>query len=113
MTSRVHIHLKAVDLNASRQFYRQFFGCDPVKDKVDQVKFLPDLAPLNLTISPAGRDQGEAPAVDHLGIEVSSGARSPAAARPRKTRWHCPRAAKRELLLRQSDQVLGDRSGRR
>jgi catechol 2,3-dioxygenase-like lactoylglutathione lyase family enzyme len=76
MTPRVHIHLKAADLNASCEFYRQFFGCEPVKDKIDQVKFLPELALLNLTISPARRDKGEAPAVNHLGIEVSSGIRS-------------------------------------
>src|SRR5207302_5125211 len=72
MTPRVQIHLKAADLHAGREFYRQFFGCEPVKDKIDQVKFLPDLAPLNLTISPARGNPGEAPAVNHLGIEVSS-----------------------------------------
>ena len=30
MTPRVHIHLKAADLNASREFYRKFLGVEPV-----------------------------------------------------------------------------------
>src|SRR5712692_6002481 len=72
MMPRVHIHLKAADLTGSREFYRKFLGVEPVKDKPDHVKFLPNFAPVNLVISPARRDQGEYPAVNHLGIEVSS-----------------------------------------
>jgi catechol-2,3-dioxygenase len=30
---RVHVHLKAADLNASRKFYEAFFGVPPVKLK--------------------------------------------------------------------------------
>jgi catechol 2,3-dioxygenase-like lactoylglutathione lyase family enzyme len=76
MTARVHVHLKAADLRASREFYRQFLGIEPVKDKPDRVKFLVPFAPLNLVISPA-RTQSAAetrPAVNHLGIEVTSAA---------------------------------------
>ena len=40
MTPRVHVHLKAADLKASREFYRKFLGVEPVKDKPDHVKFL-------------------------------------------------------------------------
>ena len=71
---RVHIHLKAADLNSSREFYEKFFGGPPAKLKSDQLKFLPALAPLNLTISPtrAGERGGES--VNHLGIEVESSA---------------------------------------
>jgi catechol 2,3-dioxygenase-like lactoylglutathione lyase family enzyme len=76
MTPRVHIHLKAADLNASREFYRQFLGVEPVKDKSDHIKFLMPFAPLNLVISPARTQPAiERPAaVNHLGIELPSGA---------------------------------------
>jgi catechol 2,3-dioxygenase-like lactoylglutathione lyase family enzyme len=74
MTPRVHIHLKAADLNASRDFYRQFLGIEPVKNKLDHVKFLVPFAPLNLVISPARADSANAgrAAVNHLGIELPS-----------------------------------------
>ena len=75
MTPRVHIHLKAADLKASREFYRKLLGVEPVKDKLDHVKFLAPFAPLNLVVSPARTQSAEGPAaVNHLGIEVSSGA---------------------------------------
>jgi catechol 2,3-dioxygenase-like lactoylglutathione lyase family enzyme len=75
MTPRVHIHLKAADLNASREFYRKFLGVEPVKDKPDHVKFLMPFAPLNLVLSPARPQSSEGrAAVNHLGIEVSSSA---------------------------------------
>jgi catechol 2,3-dioxygenase-like lactoylglutathione lyase family enzyme len=76
MTPRVHIHLKAAELMVSREFYRQFLGVGPVKDKTDHVKFLVPFAPLNLVISPARgayAANGRA-AVNHLGIELPSGA---------------------------------------
>jgi lactoylglutathione lyase len=75
MTPRVHVHLKAADLKASREFYRKFLGVEPVKDKPDHVKFLMPFAPLNLVISPArpNATEGRGP-VNYLGIEVSSGA---------------------------------------
>jgi catechol 2,3-dioxygenase-like lactoylglutathione lyase family enzyme len=71
---RVHIHLKATNLNSSREFYEKFFGVPPVKLKPDQLKFLPALAPLNLTISPARRGERGGGSVNHLGIEVESSA---------------------------------------
>jgi catechol 2,3-dioxygenase-like lactoylglutathione lyase family enzyme len=55
MTPRVHIHLKAADLRASREFYSKFLGVEPVKDKADHMKFLVPFAPLNLVISPDER----------------------------------------------------------
>jgi catechol 2,3-dioxygenase-like lactoylglutathione lyase family enzyme len=76
MTTRVHVHLKTADLKASREFYCHFLGVEPIKVKSDHVKFLVPFAPLNLVISPARADsslQGRA-AVNHLGIEVPSGA---------------------------------------
>jgi catechol 2,3-dioxygenase-like lactoylglutathione lyase family enzyme len=76
MLTRVHIHIKAAELEESREFYRQFLGVEPVKDKPDHIKFLVPYAPLNLVISPA-RTQSAAdrrPAVNHLGIELTSSA---------------------------------------
>src|ERR1700752_4426503 len=76
MTARVHIHLKAADLTASREFYRRFLGVEPVKDKPDHVKFLVPFAPLNLVISPKRMQSASAgpDAVNHLGIELPSSA---------------------------------------
>jgi catechol 2,3-dioxygenase-like lactoylglutathione lyase family enzyme len=75
MTPRVHIHLKTADLQASRGFYRKFLGVEPVKDKPDHVKFVMPFAPLNLVISPARIPPAKGrTVVNHLGIEVSSGA---------------------------------------
>ena len=73
MTPRVHVHLKAADLSASREFYRKFLGVEPVKDKPDHVKFLLPFAPLNLVMSPARApsDEKHAP-VNHLGLELPS-----------------------------------------
>src|SRR5215469_2297694 len=75
MTSRIHVHLKASDLKASREFYARFLGVEPVKDKSDHVKFLVPFAPLNLVLSPARATPaaGRGP-VNHLGIEVCSAA---------------------------------------
>jgi catechol 2,3-dioxygenase-like lactoylglutathione lyase family enzyme len=72
MTARVHIHVKAADLNASREFYRRFLGVEPVKDKPDHIKFLTPFAPLNLVISPTCKHSEGPAAVNHLGIELLS-----------------------------------------
>src|SRR5215472_16858496 len=72
MTARVHIHIKATDLKASREFYRRFLGIEPVKDKPDHIKFLIPFAPLNLVISPMRTECEGRAAVNHLGIELVS-----------------------------------------
>jgi len=69
---RVHVHLKVANLEASRAFYEKFFGEAPVKQKPDQVKFLPKVAPLNLALSCARRGERPGGVVNHLGIEVES-----------------------------------------
>jgi len=76
MTPRVHIHLKATEMTASREFYRQLLGVDPVKNKPDHVKFLVPFAPLNLVISPAHNQSAAvgSTGVNHLGIELPSAA---------------------------------------
>jgi catechol 2,3-dioxygenase-like lactoylglutathione lyase family enzyme len=74
MPTRVHIHVKAAELKASREFYQQFLGVEPVKEKPDHIKFLVPFAPLNLVISPA-RTQSKAnrsTPVNHLGLELPS-----------------------------------------
>jgi catechol 2,3-dioxygenase-like lactoylglutathione lyase family enzyme len=70
--TRVHVHLKTADLDASRRFYEKFFGTEPVKRKADHVKFLPAIAPLNIVISPVRRNECSGGVVNHLGIEVES-----------------------------------------
>jgi len=72
MVARVHVHLSVADLKASREFYEKFLGVAPVKVKADLVKFVPDLAPINLALSPVRRDMGTGPALNHLGVEVES-----------------------------------------
>ena len=72
MSTRIHVHLSAVDLNRSREFYERFLGVAPVKEKVDLIKFTPDFVPVNLTISPAKRDMVNGRAMNHLGVEVES-----------------------------------------
>jgi catechol 2,3-dioxygenase-like lactoylglutathione lyase family enzyme len=69
--TRVHVHLKAVDLQATCRFYEKFLGIEPVKRKADQIKFLPEIAPLNIAITPARSELADG-AVNHLGIEVDS-----------------------------------------
>ena len=70
--ARAHVHLKTTDLEASRRFYERFFGSGPVKCKPDQIKFLPEIAPLNIAISPARRGESSGAMVNHLGIELES-----------------------------------------
>jgi catechol 2,3-dioxygenase-like lactoylglutathione lyase family enzyme len=74
MVTRVHIHLKVRDLEASREFYQRFLGVAPAKLKPDQVKFLPNFAPVNLVLSTAHRGETAGGFVNHLGIEVDSAA---------------------------------------
>ncbi len=72
MATRVHIHIKAQNLNESRDFYERFLGELPVKVKSDQIKFLPSFAPLNLALSLARRNETPGNSVNHLGIELES-----------------------------------------
>ncbi|MGH8011483.1 MAG: ArsI/CadI family heavy metal resistance metalloenzyme [Candidatus Binataceae bacterium] len=73
MTVRVHIHLKVANLDHSRDFYERFLGVQPAKLKPDQIKFLPECAPLNLTLTPMRTPADDnRHAVNHLGIEVAS-----------------------------------------
>jgi len=68
---RVHVHMRVSDLAKSREFYRRFFGAEPVKEKPGYVKFLPPWGPLNLALSEGRPAEGGGP-VDHVGIQVAS-----------------------------------------
>jgi catechol 2,3-dioxygenase-like lactoylglutathione lyase family enzyme len=70
MSAKVHLHLHVSDLAKSREFYRQFFGDVPVKEKPGYVKFLPAWAPVNLALSEG--TAASAGVIDHVGIQVES-----------------------------------------
>ncbi len=71
MSAKVHMHLSVSDLAKSREFYRTFFGAEPVKEKAGYVKFLPAWAPVNLALSEGRRAGGEGP-INHIGVQVDS-----------------------------------------
>jgi lactoylglutathione lyase len=66
----VHVHLHVANLEASRAFYERFFGAEPAKVRPGYVKFLPNLAPINLALSAGEGAHGKN--VDHLGFEVET-----------------------------------------
>jgi len=70
MSAKVHLHLHVSNLAKSREFYRQFFGDAPVKEKPGYVKFLPAWAPVNLALSEGTTASGGV--IDHVGIQVES-----------------------------------------
>jgi len=70
MSAKVHLHLYVSNLAKSRDFYRQFFGDDPVKEKPGYVKFLPTWAPVNLALSEG--PNGVKGVIDHVGVQVES-----------------------------------------
>jgi len=70
MSAKVHLHLHVSNLAKSREFYRQFLGAAPVKEKPGYVKFLADWAPVNLALSEGTTGSGGV--IDHVGIQVES-----------------------------------------
>jgi catechol 2,3-dioxygenase-like lactoylglutathione lyase family enzyme len=70
MSAKVHLHLHVSNLAKSRDFYRQFFGDAPVKEKPGYVKFLPTWAPVNLALSEG--PNGFKGVIDHVGVQVES-----------------------------------------
>ena len=74
--TKVHIHLRAADLDRSRAFYTRLFG-EPVKSKPGYLKFLPEVGPLNLAVSQRSEQPTEAaldPIVMEAGIQLDSSA---------------------------------------
>jgi catechol 2,3-dioxygenase-like lactoylglutathione lyase family enzyme len=80
---KAHVSLNVTDIGRSVDFYRRFFGAEPVKRRPDYAKF--DLAApaLNLTLNlrPPAQD-GEHGRLAHLGVQVD-GHEGVAAARER------------------------------
>ncbi len=72
--TKVHIHLRAADLERSRTFYTKLFG-EPVKSKPGYLKFLPEIGPLNLAVSQRSEQPTGAaldPIVMEAGIQLDS-----------------------------------------
>jgi lactoylglutathione lyase len=67
---KVHIHLHAAELQRSIDFYRTFFGEEPIKRFADYAKFLPSWAPVNLALS-AGKSAERGAVVGHFGIQLA------------------------------------------
>lgn len=68
--SNKHIHLRVRSLDRSTEFYRRFFGAEPVKTRPGYAKFLPEIAPLNLALSEQGG--GRIESASHFGIELAT-----------------------------------------
>lgn len=68
--NRFHVHLNVADLGASIRFYSQLFASEPSVVKHDYAKWMLDDPRINFAISTTGRAVG----IDHLGIQVDSGA---------------------------------------
>ena len=66
---RIHIHISAADLEATKRFYSALFGQAPSVEKPDYMKWMLDEPRINLAIS---QRDGAARGVDHLGIQVDS-----------------------------------------
>lgn len=67
---RLHIHVAVADLPASIGFYSTLFGAPPSVVKDDYAKWMLDDPRVNFAIS----QRGAAAGLDHLGIQVESGA---------------------------------------
>lgn len=67
--AKVHIHMHVSNLEKSGAFYEKFFGTQPAKVRPGYVKFLPELAPVNLALTEGAIGAG---AIDHLGVQIAS-----------------------------------------
>jgi catechol 2,3-dioxygenase-like lactoylglutathione lyase family enzyme len=66
---RLHIHISAADLEATKRFYSALFGQAPTVDKPDYMKWMLDDPRINLAVS---QRDGATRGVDHVGIQVDS-----------------------------------------
>ena len=76
--SRVQLALRVSDLEASVTFYSKLFGTEPAKRRQGYANFAVAEPPLKLVLIEGG--PGEETRLDHLGVEVESGAQVTAAA---------------------------------
>ncbi|GAB5455778.1 MAG: ArsI/CadI family heavy metal resistance metalloenzyme [Henriciella sp.] len=68
---RLHIHISAADLEATKRYYSALFGQAPSVDEPDYMKWMLDDPKINLAVS---QRDGAIRGVDHLGIQVDSDA---------------------------------------
>ena len=68
--NRFHVHLNVADLDASIRFYSELFASEPAVRKPDYAKWMLEDPRINFAISNTGRTPG----IDHLGLQVDSGA---------------------------------------
>jgi catechol 2,3-dioxygenase-like lactoylglutathione lyase family enzyme len=68
---RLHVHMAVADLDKSIRFYATLFAAEPTVVKSDYAKWMLDDPRVNFAIS---THSGNAPGVDHLGIQVEDGA---------------------------------------
>ncbi len=65
---RFHVHVAVKDLQSSIRFYSTLFGAEPTVSKSDYAKWMVDDPRINFAIS----QRGEAPGINHLGLQVDS-----------------------------------------
>ncbi len=66
---RIHVALNVSDIHSSVEFYRHFFGQDPVKYREGYAKFDLTEPPLNISLN---ENPGDTTIQGHLGIQVKS-----------------------------------------
>lgn len=67
---RLHVHIAVDDLEPNIRFYSALFQAEPTVRHADYAKWMLDDPKVNFAISARGRRPG----LDHLGIQVESGA---------------------------------------
>jgi lactoylglutathione lyase len=66
MSQRFHVHLHVDDLDQSIAFYNKLFAAPPTRRESDYAKWMLDDPRINFAIS----TRGQAPGIDHLGIQT-------------------------------------------
>jgi len=66
---RLHIHISAADMDATKKFYSALFGQAPSVDEPDYMKWMLDDPFVNIAVS---QRDGAVRGVDHVGIQVDS-----------------------------------------
>ena len=67
---RIHISLKAGDLDRARAFYARLFGAPPSKLRSDYFNYRLDAPPLHLALTQSVQSEKVISGVSHYGIEL-------------------------------------------
>ena len=107
---RFHVHVAVENLSESVTFYSDLFGMKPTVERPDYAKWMLEDPRVNFAIS----SRGHKPGVNHLGFQADDpaelaelGARADHASRIGGSERDRSR-----MLLRQGQQILGDRPSR-